>query len=284
LDLRAGWWPSPFDLEQIDSAGFAFLQLTAPPVRMLANPCHSVGHAKALTGALGSTDLKVALHAPTSLRLGDALNDRAFEGLLEYAAQIGAHHVTYHALDVPRRGRESAAEELSLRRLADWADVIGVMICVENLCPVYPGATGVSHDPLAVRSLVNRIDAPSMAIALDLGHANVVAEMMGTEVVALIEPVLEKVGVIHLHDNFGARNERDIDGAFDPLLLDLHLQPGKGTIPWQRVAPLLSRCDVPAIVEVDAVDRVQPDELYRAGARALDIEPRQHESLFASAA
>ena len=71
---------------------------------MLADPRHVVRHATALRASLDVTALSIVVHGPTNLQLGSALHNRACEGLLEYAHQIGATHVVYHALDFPRRG------------------------------------------------------------------------------------------------------------------------------------------------------------------------------------
>ena len=121
LDHRIGlnvpyeWWPGAATLKAIEAAGFRWVQVAAPPVEMLADPRHGVRHATALRRSLEVTELCAVVHGPTSLKLGNALHDRAFEGLLEYAQQIDADYVVYHALDFPRRGsrqrrrREGAA-------------------------------------------------------------------------------------------------------------------------------------------------------------------------------
>ena len=96
LDARLGlnvpyeWWPGAATLKGIEAAGFAWVQVPAPPVEMLADPRHAVRHATALRRSLEVTDLDIVVHGPTNLQLGSALHDRAFEGLLEYAHHIGA--------------------------------------------------------------------------------------------------------------------------------------------------------------------------------------------------
>ena len=211
LDARLGlnvpyeWWPGAAALKGIEAAGFGWVQVPAPPVEMLADPRHAVRHATALRRSLEVTDLDIVVHGPTNLQLGSALHYRAFEGLLEYAHHIGAELVVYHALDFDRRGTESAAEEAALRRLSHTAESLRVRVCLENLCPVYPGRSSVCHDPLSVRDLVQRLDTPAYGMLLDVGHAHVVAGFMGVETAALVEPVLDVVRLFHLHDNLGAR-------------------------------------------------------------------------------
>ena len=67
-----------------------------------------------LRRSLEVTRLGVVVHGPTNLRLGSSLHNRAGEGLLEYAHELGATHVVYHALDVRKPGPETEAEERSL--------------------------------------------------------------------------------------------------------------------------------------------------------------------------
>jgi sugar phosphate isomerase/epimerase len=264
LNVPHGWWPGGATLKAIEAAGFRWIQVTTPPVDMLADPRHGVRHATALRRALEVTELCTVVHGPTSLKVGNALHDRAFEGLLEYAQQIGSRHVVYHALDFPRRGSESGAEERALRRLAVAAEAMKITVCVENLCPVHPGRSSVCHDPLSVRDLLRRVDSPAFGLLLDVGHANVVAGFMGVELAALVEPVLDSVRLFHLHDNYGARLRRagQESASVDPLRLDLHLAPGAGNVPWEALAPMLLAHDAPLVMEIHPAHRPSPTTLW----------------------
>ena len=263
LNVPYEWWPAATTLKAIEAAGFRWVQVATPPVEMLADPRHGVRHATALRRSLEVTELCTVVHGPTSLRLGNALHDRAFEGLLEYAQQIGARYVVYHALDVPRRGSESAAEEKALRRLAVTAEAMRITICFENLCPVYPGRSSVCHDPLSVRDLIRRVDSPAVGMLLDIGHANVVAGYMGVEMQTLVEPVLGSVRLFHIHDNFGARLRGMGDSpSVDPIQLDLHLPPGAGTVPWATLGPMLLGHEAPLMMEIHPAHRPTPTTLH----------------------
>src|SRR3954468_3607483 len=272
LDHRLGlnvpyeWWPGGATLKAIEAAGFRWVQIATPPVEMLGDPRHGVRHATALRRSLEVTELCTVVHGPTSLRVGNALHDRAFEGLLEYAQLIGSRHVVYHALDYPRRGSETAAEERALRRLAVAAEAMRITVCVETLCPVYPGRSSVCHDPLSVRDLLRRVDSPAFGMLLDVGHANVVAGFMGVETSTLIEPILDTVSLFHVHDNLGARlRSREINASVDPLQLDLHLPPGAGNVPWEAIAPMLLAHDAPLMMEIHPAHRPSPTTLWDLG-------------------
>jgi sugar phosphate isomerase/epimerase len=275
LDARLGlnvpyeWWPGAAVLKGIEAAGFGWVQVPAPPVEMLADPRHAVRHATALRRSLEVTDLDIVVHGPTNLQLGSALHYRAFEGLLEYAHHIGSELLVYHALDFDRRGAESAAEEAALRRLSHAAEALGVRVCLENLCPVYPGRSSVCHDPLSVRDLVKRLDTPAYAMLLDVGHANVVAGFMGVETLALVEPVLDVVRLFHIHDNLGARLAGEGSPSVDPLQLDLHLPPGSGTIPWDQMSAALVGHDAPLMMEIHPAHRPGSSSLWEAAVTAF---------------
>jgi sugar phosphate isomerase/epimerase len=274
LDERLGlnvpyeWWPRAAALKAIEAAGFRWIQVASPPVEMLADPRHVVRHGQALRRSLEVTALNTVVHGPTNLRLGSSLHNRAGEGLIEYAHQIGASHVVHHALDVRRHGPETRDEERALALLARWAEALDVTVCVENLCPVYPGPASICHDPEAVRKLVLRIGSPGLRMLLDVGHANVVADLEHTTVAALIEPVLDVVELFHVHDNLGARRRDGGGFAFDPLRLDLHLAPGVGTLAWESIAPSLVGHAAPLLMEIHPSHR-PPAPALREALRAV---------------
>jgi sugar phosphate isomerase/epimerase len=189
--------------------------------------------------------------------------------LIEYAHNVGARHLVYHALDFPRRGLESTEEERALRRLAHSAEALDLTVCLENLCPVYPGRSTVCHDPLSVRDLVRRLDTPAYGMLLDVGHANVVAGYMGVETATLIEPVLETVKLFHLHDNLGARLGGEGGPMIDPLQLDLHLPPGGGTVPWDQIRVALMDHDAPLMMEIHPAHRSAPSGLWEAATSVI---------------
>ena len=167
-----------------------------------------------------------------------------------YAAEIGATHVVYHACALPDAPESEDAllfEARSLAALSLRADSLGVTIAVENLSPVFPGPEPLSASPMVLRGLVNRIGSERIGICLDVGHAHIVAELRRTTLEALIEPVLDTVTLFHAHDNLGARWQPvGAESGVDPLRLDLHLPPGRGTLPWERVAPRLAATRLPA--------------------------------------
>lgn len=106
---------------------------------------------------------------------------------------------------------EARTEALAgaLWELADHARGTGVVLCVENMPPgVHPGSQMAE-----VAKLVAQLDRPEVALALDTGHANLVASPASETLAA--GPHLRTT---HVHDNNGRQ--------------DTHDPPGAGTIDW----------------------------------------------------
>lgn len=301
LDVPKGWWPTVAMLKGMEAAGFDWVQARTPPRAILCDRERLLRHAGALRRTLEATGLKLVLHAPDDLSAGDPAHDRALDGLIDYAAATGARFAVYHGRnfglpartggpDAPpraRRGGDEAArsgadhrafsaleerlqrEEDSLRARVPRLERVGVTLAIENLAPVHPGPPRVCHDPAAVRDLVLRLGSPRVGMLFDAGHANIVAGLRGTDLRALLEPVLEAVVLFHLHDNLGARGDRGTVPGVDPLRLDLHLAPGAGPLGWGFVAdPMLSR-PVPLVLEVHPPHRPEPLRLASATTALL---------------
>lgn len=271
LDVPYDWWPAAALLKEIEAAGFRYVQVPSPPCSVLDSPRQLIHHARALSDTLDTAGLRPLLHGPGSLRVGDADGDRTFEGLLGYAAEINCSHVVYHAANLPDEpASEDArlAETRSLAELARRAERLGVIIALENLAPVFPARDALSFTPMTLRTIAKRISSPAVGLCLDVGHVNVVASLRHTDPLELIEPALDRVVLFHLHDNLGARRGNQGSPELDPLRLDLHLPPGRGTVPWNRVAPLLARKAAPLVLEVHP-PRPSAAHLFDAALEAI---------------
>ena len=273
LSVPHEWWPSAPLLKSYEAAGFGWVQLHSPPISVLRDARTARRHARALAASLGTTGLKAVVHAPGSLRLGTRDANEAFEALLSYCAEIGAAQVVLHVLPVPDEASSARSVSLETRSLASTgklAERVGVTIALENLAPLYPGPETLSANPLTVRTLARRIGSERVAMCLDVGHAHIVADTRRTWVESLCEPVLDTVSVFHLHDNLGARRGPSEEKlGVDPLRLDLHLPPGRGTLPWHRITPQIAAHTAPVLLEVHPPYRPRASELARGTARIL---------------
>ena len=225
----------------------------------------------ALREALGTTALSLIVHAPSGLHLGNASGDRAMDGLIDYVVEAEAEQIVYHALAFPDEPQSEHAlrdEMTSLRRAVRRAELHDVVIAIENLAPLYPGKETVSASPMSLRAAARRVTSEGIGLCLDLGHAHITAELRHTSLERLIEPVMDAVTLIHAHDNYGARRKQPSSGGLgvDPLRLDLHLPPGRGTLPWHQVARLVTRSVAPVILEVHPPFRPRVAELHDSGS------------------
>ena len=272
LSIPYDWWPAAPILKEIEAAGFRFVQVPSPPPSVLTVPRDATRHANALSEALGTAGLHPVLHAPGSLRAGSRAGDLALEGLVSYAAEVGASHVVYHAANLPDEPASEdgrLAETRSLASLAGRAERLGVIVALENLAPVYPSPDALSYTPLILRTMAKRISSPAVGLCLDVGHANIVARLRHTDPLELIEPALDRAVLFHLHDNLGARRGDSGSPEIDPLRLDLHLTPGRGNVPWSKLAPLLARkAGAPMIMEVHP-PRPSAAHLFQAAVEAV---------------
>ncbi|MDO8214053.1 sugar phosphate isomerase/epimerase [Conexibacter sp. CPCC 206217] len=288
LDVPRETWPTAPELKRLEACGYSWTQLHAPPVEMLADALTARRYADCLRAVLAPTGLRVVLHAPDALQLGSTLHDRAFAGLLDCAVAIGAEIVVYHpapagsaasaadspAADLAGTADDPAwlAEEAALRRFAALAERTGMLLAVENLAPAYPVPSArrePGHAPLHVRDLVRRVDSPAVGMAFDLGHAHVTAQLDGLALVDVLASAIDEVVLFHVHDNLGAGRGADTPPGIPPLRLDLHMPPGRGTLPWRVLAPLLRAHTAPLLMEIAPGHRPEPLRLATVSAELL---------------
>ena len=272
LNVPYEWWPAAPLLKEIEAAGFRWIQIPSPPESVLADSRQARRHAAALSAALATSNLSTVVHAPGALRAGSRSGDRALDRLLAYTAEIGGELIVHHGANLPDQPAsedELLAETKALGVHARRAEELDVTIALENLAPVFPGPDFLCFTPTLVRTVANRVDSPAVGICLDVGHANVVASLRHTDPLELIEPVLDRTVLFHLHDNLGARQSPYDPAELDPLRLDLHLPPGRGTVPWERLAPALRAHRAPMLLEIHPPHRRSAAYLHRRIRRVL---------------
>jgi sugar phosphate isomerase/epimerase len=280
LDIPRETWPTAPELKRLEACGYGWIQMHAPPIAMLADPVSVQRHADCLRAVLAPTSLGVVLHAPDALSVGTPAHDAAFAGLLDCAVAIGAAFIVYHAARFPVVAGAEAdrvedrllAEERALRRFAERAEQVGIAIALENLAPVYPippTPTQLCFAPPFVSDLVRRLDSPAVGMAFDLGHAHITSQLMGMALVDLLAAARDEVIVFHVHDNLGMRRGPGTPPGIVPLRLDLHMAPGRGTLPWRTLAPVLRAHPAPLLMQVAPAQRPDPLRLATVSAELL---------------
>ena len=206
-------------------------------------------------------DLSYTVHAPLEVDLMDlgrqALQKDILMSSVRFAGEIGAGTVVCHAgqrvasRDARFRLKDQlATERAALREVGDTAAELGVTVAVENYYPDRPVLRGEIYDystwPSDLAEQVAAVDHPAVGICLDVGHAALAASFFGFDYVEECATAAPLVHHVHLHDNL-----RTTCASVDPLnygdpiygVGDLHLPPGRGSIP---LADLFQRLAFPA--------------------------------------
>ena len=205
-------------------------------------------------------ELAYTVHAPLEANLMDltshGLQRNVLDASLRFAEGIGAGLVVCHAGQRvgARDARHSMVNQLSaersaLREAGDLAGELGLTIAVENYYPEQPILRGAVYDysvwPSQLAEQVSTVDHPAVGICLDVGHAALAAGFFGFDLVEECAAIAPLVRHVHLHDNLQMTNLTGEPQASEHTVYglgDLHLPPGRGTIPLED---LLRRIEFP---------------------------------------
>lgn len=207
---------------------------------------------------LEADHLAYTVHAPLEVNLMD-LNTRdlqrdVLKASLRFANEIGADAVVCHAGQRMglRDARHSlkdqlAAERSALREAGDLAGELGIAIAVENYYPELSILRGDIYDysvwPRELAEQIAAVDHSAVGLCLDVGHAALAASAFGFDLLEECAAVAPLVRHVHLHDNLMRPNLMGEPPVSEHRVYgfgDLHLPPGRGTIPLED---LFSRVD-----------------------------------------
>lgn len=152
----------------------------------------------------------------------------------EACAMLGSKRLIFHPIErwfvMDDEGGRKKVLDANIewyRALLPSAEKWGVEIHIENLFdhrhvfrpgdPVFPGST-----PEDIMYILNGIGSPLAKACLDSGHANIA----GQDVPRMIRMYGDKLGSLHLNDNYG---------KIGPIYEDLHLCPTYGRLPWKDI-------------------------------------------------
>ena len=175
--------------------------------------------------------LGLVCHLPTFLSTAD-LTDRIRKASidetldsLEVAAELEPLKVVLHpsymtglGVFVPELARAHAMESLEI--LVDKAHGLGLRLCLENM---FPRTQWLIHPEEFVDILTK---FPTLNLLLDIGHAHI-EDAGGKKCLRFIEMFGDRIGHLHVSDNFGKE--------------DQHLPIGAGIIDFSRVVKALKK-------------------------------------------
>jgi sugar phosphate isomerase/epimerase len=246
------------DLESAKLAGADFVEIMPHELGLILGGKLDASRLRAVRELLVEAELSYTVHAPLDINLMDpivpGLHRDVLDASIRFAGAIGAKIVVCHAGQrvASRDARYSFrdqldAERYALREAGETAAEIGVTIAVENYYPELPIVLGTVYDysvwPSELAEQIVSVDHPAVGLCLDVGHAALAANAFGFDYVEECAAVAPLVRHLHLHDNMEKPNltgeppvsEHPVYG-----LGDLHLPPGRGTIPLEE---LFSRLD-----------------------------------------
>ncbi len=283
------------DLGTLKGAGPDFVEIWPQNLGVILGGGLDANRLRAVGDLLLEAELAYTVHAPLEANLMDlsshGLQRDVLDVSLRFAEGIGAGVVVCHAGQRvgARDARYSIGEQLSAERSAlqeagDLAGELGVTIAVENYYPERPILRGAVYDysvwPSQLAEQISAVDHPAVGICLDVGHAALAANLFGFDLIEECAAIAPLVRHVHLHDNLQKTNltgEPQVSEHTVFGLGDLHLPPGRGTIPLED---LLRRMDFPELpsccVELSPEGFSQVPEALHAGRElGLAAAPRE---------
>ena len=225
-------------VERVEELGFDYIEWVSEWPRFLSDET-----ARRIGELLNSFELELTIHAPFSDVNIASFNERIrrasleviFE-TLERAVEMGAIAVTMHPGHCSPVSRKYQAEYIrihrrSLEKIAKVAEELGIRVGVENM-PRFPILD--AQTPERLYELIKGID---IGVTFDVAHLNTTTK----DFEGFLRFFKDRIVLLHLHDNRGERDD--------------HLALGEGSIPWERLVPMLPR--VPATLEVTSLEAAE---------------------------
>ena len=237
--------PVAEELEDIAALGFDYLELTMDPPRAHYTTIRQ--QMNSILSALNSHAMNVICHLPTFVStadLTDSIREASLQEMfnsLEVAAELGSLKVVLHPGHIGGLGayvKETAlayANE-SLTSIINRAQDLGLCVCLENMFPKCRSF----FKPADFVEILQRF--PDLKLTLDTGHANI-GNPGGRRIQEFIEKFGQRIGHLHVSDNFGERDD--------------HISVGAGKIDFLKIVRALKKCgyDDTATLEIFSEDR-----------------------------
>lgn len=241
------------DLDHFSDLGIRAVEIPVHGLDAIVHGRLNRARIASIRSILHSYEFAYSVHSPNPLNLMDrnhgALHYQVFRASLEFASEIGAGVVVYHAgryvpeeeFAVPGHVSLSEKEQASLLdreacAIRDLADEFpDVCICIENARPyLYHSPYGYGENCEALRAQVLQISRPNVRINLDTGHLYMAARFYGFDPVEAVIDMAPLIAHAHVHDNFGLsihHHEKQQTHLVPFGRGDAHMPVGWGEIP-----------------------------------------------------
>ena len=246
------------DLAYFKQVGFDYVEIPVHGVNGVINGELNLENVERVKGMLRKYNLKASVHCPDSLNLRKDnfdLQEKVFYSSIEFTLELSAKVLVYHKGKFEREKRDDKLRNLVrereieiLRVLSEPAGEEEIQICIEN---------DVSSSIEELVTMVGRINRRNVGITYDFGHAFLYYSRFGgeREFLTSIKRALPYLKHIHVHDNFG---QASITSQDDPYINrlpfgegDLHMPPGMGKIPYEKVFSLIREYKGIVVMEIE---------------------------------
>lgn len=245
------------DLAKFAALGMEAAEIPVHGVDAIKNGVLDRRRLQSILAILGEFDFRYSVHSPNPLNLMDEEDFEThlsvFQASLEFAAEIGAPVLVYHAgrfipeetfclplvpiRDVEREKKLLEQERGALRKLSE--ECPQVVIAVENARPYLyhsPYCYGERIDLL--RDLVKDVNRPNVRVTLDTGHLFMSSRFYGFDPAEAAGSVKNLIVHTHVHDNFGGAiyyNQKTQTHQIPMGKGDAHMPVGWGSVPFSSI-------------------------------------------------
>ncbi len=247
------------DLESFAAIGLQAVELPVHGLDAIKNGKLDQRRLQSILTILQDFDFAYTVHSPNPLNLMDRqvpeLHLEVFRSTLQFASEVGAKIVVYHAgrfipeetlhvngnqkLSPKDEGILLGSERGYLGLLADAYPQVN--ICLENARPyVHHSPYCYAEDLEALREQVELVERPNVRINLDIGHWHMGARFYDFDLVAPVGNCKDLIGHTHIHDNFGGAVHHYEKLQTHQLPFgrgDSHMPVGYGAIPFAEILP-----------------------------------------------
>ena len=239
--------PVADELADIAALGFDYLELTLDPPQAHYSTIRQ--QMRSILNDLGSQSMNIICHLPTFVSTADLTDSIREASLLEMfhslevAAELGSRKVVLHpghigGLGVYVKEIALAHANNSLAAIIDHAQTLGLCVCLENMFPKCRAFV----EPADFVEILQRF--PDLKLTLDTGHANI-GNPGGRRIQEFIEKFGQRIGHLHVSDNFGERDD--------------HSPLGAGGIDFAKIVKALKKCgyDDTATLDIFSENRLE---------------------------
>jgi len=249
------------DLERFAALKLEAVEIPVHGLDAIKNGTLDPRRVQSILGILRDFDFRYSVHSPNPLNLMDESNFgkhySVFQASLEFAAEIGAKILVYHAgrfipeetfslplipqRDPHRERRLLEGENDALRKLAE--EFPEVVIAVENARPyLYHSPYCYGERMSDLRNQVTAVNRPNVRITLDTGHLYMSSCFYAFDPGEAVKSAKDLIGHVHVHDNFGGAiysNEKIQTHQIPLGRGDGHMPVGWGAVPFSSILSAL---------------------------------------------